>query len=65
MEQKQMKEICLGIISYIAVAILLVYGAYNEWKDGNKVIAIITGFVAIMMVWNAYDNYKELNNKPA
>lgn len=59
-----MKEICLNILSYIAVAILLGYGAYKEWKDGSKAISALTAFVAIMMVWKAIDSYNQLNIKP-
>lgn len=57
-----MKEICLNVLSYVAITILLVFGAIEEWKRGNKTLSIITIFVAIMMAWHAIDNAKEIKN---
>lgn len=59
-----MKDISLNILSYLALAILFVYGAYNEWKQGQKFISIVTVFVAIIMVWRAIDNYNKFKKQP-
>lgn len=56
-----MKEICLNVLSYVAITILLIFGAIEEWKRGNKGLSIITAFVAIMMAWHAIENAKEIN----
>lgn len=55
------KTVCLNVLSYVAISILLMVGAREEWLRGNKIISLLTGFVALMMIWNAVENMKNLN----
>jgi hypothetical protein len=63
MEKEQIKDFCLDILLNVGIAILLGYGAYSEWKDGNKFISAITGVVTIIIIWKTIDNYQKFNNK--
>lgn len=65
MENKHqaMKEICLGVLSYVAVSILLIVATREAWKNGDKFISVLTGFVAILTIWNAVENYKKYRKK--
>lgn len=55
------KYICLNILSFVFVSILLFFGAFNEFKRGNKFIAIITAIIGVFMIWKMVENLKNKN----
>lgn len=55
------KQLFLGVLIYIAIAILLIAAAHNFWNDGNRLMAFLNIFVAALSIWQAIENLRTIN----
>lgn len=56
----KIRDLCLDVIAYFAIAILLIIGGVSEWKANNKFASILSFIVAGFMTWEGIENY--MNN---
>lgn len=53
------RDICLNVLAFIGIALILGIGAFYEWKENKKVLAVISVIVAFFMLWEAWENFNK------
>lgn len=53
-----MKDILINVVSFLLIAILLLFWSYREWYSGKRIIAVIEVLLACIMLWIGIHNYK-------
>lgn len=52
-----LRDMCLDVIAYFGIGTMLLLGVPAEWKNGQKVLAVLSSFVAALMFWEGAENY--------